>query len=135
VSDSWQTNAKVLAISDHSRLSQVYLRKIRIVATLIYDTGSELRSNPLAGLFVSGLGLTLLTWYLHGIFDDVAGDIHNFPASFGSSPTLTLVFALIKGVAYVGFGMLCADDLCAGSKPFPEAGCQREVAGSVSKSN
>jgi hypothetical protein len=76
------------------------------VSTTLYDASSDPQFNPFAGIFTLSLGIVLLAWYLRGIVGAVEGDIHNFSAAFHESPVLTLLFAVLKPIAYVLFGTL-----------------------------
>lgn len=52
-------------------------------------------------VFTLGLGFALSVWYALGFKKTVQHDLASFPASYGSSPVLTIIFSAIKMCAYV----------------------------------
>ena len=74
--------------------------------TTLYDGSSDSQFNPSTGIFTLALGIAISVWYLRGIVGAIKGDTHNFIAAFHESPILTLIFLVLKPVAYVLFGAL-----------------------------
>jgi len=76
--------------------------------TIIYDAASDVRFQPLPGLFTLLLGLALSVWYVRDIGITISGDVRTFPAAFVEAPVATIVFSVVKMCAYIFFPILFA---------------------------